>query len=72
MNATRKTLTIFGDPVHVTISARPDAEGLYTCEFDRQRNYTDSRSDLITRGCGVDADVAVKNYVRSCYALASR
>jgi len=66
MNATRKTLTVFGSEVHIIISVNPDTEGLYVCQFDRQRNPGDSPEDLIGINRGETCDAAIKAYIRSC------
>ena len=63
---TRRTLTIFGGPVHVLV--RQTCDG-WECKFDPLRNYADTRSDLIAWGYGETESDAVRGYIRECHRL---
>jgi hypothetical protein len=61
---TRRSVTVFGDPVQVTITQTTDG---YECVFDPRRNRGYPRRDVQTSGRGETVEAAVRAYVRRCH-----
>lgn len=60
--STRRSLTVFGDPVWVKLYQTTD--GRHCCEWD---DHHDGRRDLQTQGYGDTDQEAITAYVASCH-----